>query len=200
MPFSKRVINKITKINKINSQNNITTNAAISMGDEVDNISDIGILTSKIQGMTNSLANWSTGVTILMAITAIVGVFYFIASVVARQKAVELGSAKDELIQQMDQASKKEIAIAKAQADQGNAKAAKANEMAAQANERAEQMELRVEELKKENLKLEIKLEEERNARLEIERRLAPRFLTSKRLRNINLPEYGGIPTFEFPA
>jgi hypothetical protein len=52
-----------------------------------------------------------------------------------------------------------------------NELAAKSNEVAATANERAE-------ELKAENLKLGLQLEKERQARLLIERRLAPRFLS----------------------
>ena len=52
-----------------------------------------------------------------------------------------------------------------------NKMAAKSNEIAATTNERAE-------ELKADNLKLGIRLEEEKLARLEIERQLADRFLS----------------------
>lgn len=141
---------------------------------------NIESLTSKIEEMGSSLHTWNSAVTTIMAFTAFLGVLYFITTIITRHKAEQLSKAKDELIQEMDQGSKKEIAIAKGQSDQANAKASKADEMAAQANERAKHMELRLEEVKGENLKLQIKLEEERNARLEIERRLAPRFLTSK--------------------
>ena len=50
---------------------------------------------------------------------------------------------------------------------------AKSNEMAAKANERTE-------ELRSDNLKLGLQLEKEKLARLDIERRLAPRFISDK--------------------
>jgi hypothetical protein len=57
---------------------------------------------------------------------------------------------------------------------------AKSNEMAAKSNEIAATANERAEELKAGNLKLGITLEEEKLARLEIQRQLAPRFLSPK--------------------
>ena len=57
---------------------------------------------------------------------------------------------------------------------------AKSNQMAAESNQMAATANERAEELKGENLKLGIRLEEEKSARLEIQRQLAPRYLSPK--------------------
>ena len=57
---------------------------------------------------------------------------------------------------------------------------AKSNQMAAESNQMAATANERAEELKGENLRLGIRLEEEKSARLEIQRQLAPRYLSPK--------------------
>lgn len=78
-----------------------------------------------------------------------------------------------------DAQSAREKQTADVKIEEAREGAAKANKIAAEANEHAKKIELHAEELRKENLQLGLRLEEEKRARLEIERRLAPRFLTS---------------------
>ena len=69
---------------------------------------------------------------------------------------------------------------------QSNETAAKSNAIAANAKQRTEEIQAENLGIKAENLKLAIRWEEERKARLELERRLADRFLTSDQERIIS--------------
>jgi len=103
---------------------------------------------------------WANVVYVLAVSLAAVGTF-----AIYRLSAT-INAAKDKELARFRTESQVQISRAQADAEQAKAQAASAVEGA--------------ERLRQENLKLSIKLEEERKARLELEQKLAPRILTAK--------------------
>lgn len=140
---------------------------------EGENMPDIQTLTSTVQGLESSVNRWNSVALWFIFATAIVAIGYFVVSYVASKKASQLKTAQDNLLRAKDEQlvfdlKEKDVQIAEANAKAEDARkgtetakteAAKANAEAAKANEKAES---------------------ERLARLKIEERLAPRFLTTE--------------------
>jgi hypothetical protein len=129
-------------------------------------MADVSSLASQIKDLEYSADLWNSLRIWLTAATAIVAILVFGAMYMANIRAKELANArqletqlKEEQRQREGEQARKEIEATKASA--------------AQANERTE-------DLKKENLQLGIELEQEKQARLMIEQRLAARSLSQK--------------------
>lgn len=136
---------------------------------------DINSLTSEVQRLSQDADSWATIVTWLLALTAVIGVVYFLATVRQSQVSKQLSDAQARLIKAKDLQLKSdlgakgvEIALAQAAAAEAdrqaglakqgaaiaNERAGTANQEAARANERASKNEKDAEELRKESAEL----------------------------------------------
>ncbi len=134
-------------------------------------MSEISSLTSQVQQLGQSVDFWGSAVNVLLALTAIVGVLYFGATIRQSTLAKRLRETQELLLQEKDRQlaidlKSKDVEIEKAKGEAANAKdsAGKANERAA-ANE-------------KEAARLNKVAEDERFARLKLAKTIAPRRLT----------------------
>lgn len=130
-----------------------------------------------------SIANTVYIAAVVVAAVATFFVYFF---------ASRLSTARDTELRKFQSESAQAIAQANSRGEEAVASAAKANEGMAIAQTNAEQARAQAanalteqEKLRQENLRLSIKFEEERIARLKIEERLAPRRLTKEQQRTI---------------
>lgn len=145
----------------------------------------IDTLASKVQQMDSSFMNWYSWSNILVVVFIFVGAFLYFAQFKANKTAILLGKAKDDVsdykdreqkvqIKKVETDAEEKIVRVKTEADKQiaflNNETAKANEAIAVANGKTE-------ELKKENLVLKSRVEEERRSRVELEQAVSPRIM-----------------------
>jgi hypothetical protein len=160
------------------------------------NMSDIEILTSKIQIMTASHGAWHSAVIFVMALTAFLGVIYFVISKIESDKARDINENKDELIRLKDNEQTLQITKVKTDSEEHIAYVkAEAEKQIIIINEKAEESRVNQRELERENLKLQgevaklqTKAADSQRELLELQERTKPRHLTDEqRIKLIDL-------------
>ena len=158
-------------------------------------MSEISSLTAQVQHLGKSADLWGTAVNVLLALTALVGVLYFAATLRQSTIAKRLRTAQELLIQAKDRELASDLKTKDVEIGKANESAGRANQAAGTANERAAKLERdnialkgelekeaqaskeRAEELRAQNLSTEKNLEAEKRTRLQLEKALAPRTL-----------------------
>lgn len=139
---------------------------------------DIQALISEITRLSRSVDVLNAWRIVLMAVTAAAAGGLVMVQHVTVRRSRQLAAAQSALLTAKDEKIRGELADKDVKIGAANKAAANAAEGAARAL--AEQ-----EKLRQENLKLSIRFEEERTARLKIEERLAPRRLTQEQQNSV---------------
>lgn len=142
-------------------------------------MSDIVSLTSQVQQLGGSVDRWGNAVNWLIAATAFVGVMYFMATVRHSTLSKRLRDAQELLLQAKDRELQSDLKTKDVEIGSAKKEAGTANEAAGKANERASANE-------KEAARLKKAAEDERMARVRLEKEISPRRLTGTQKETIS--------------
>jgi hypothetical protein len=154
-----------------------------------EEVSEIQRLTARVHDLSTSIANWNSWYMVLVFLTVILAAGVFLTQFVVGRKQKSLSSVQDELITEKDRIAKVDSDAKDRRIADATQQSAESNKAAGYAIERAAKAE--------ENAGVANRIaEEEKLARIKIEKQLAPRTLSESDREKIGKDLQKFAPTF----
>ncbi len=136
-----------------------------------ENVSEIERLTARVHDLSASIGTWNKWYMVLVFLTAVLALGVFFTQFVMSKKSNSLALMQEAIITEKDRIAKADSEIKNGKIAEALLQAGVSNEAAGKANERAGKADERAAEANR-------IAEEEKLARIRIEKQLAPRSLT----------------------